>query len=472
MEDALDFKPFFEEAVKNLKEEMPTSELDFYLSGLEYNRSETDTIVVNTPSLFFRDQLKKAWVEKIEEKLHALCGRPIVLSVEALESMSFPVQPAEEKKVIQDTPRQTPTIMLREDGNTKRESSRLNGSMTFENYVIGEENKLAYSTAIAIAKSPGGDYNPFLIYGGVGLGKTHLMHAIGNHIQRMNPSANILCIPSEAFVSDFVNHVLSGSIKNNTMKKFKDHYRNLDVLLLDDIHDLQGKDESQEELFHTFNQLYDNKKQLIFTCDRPPTELKKFNERLISRFVRGFKIDLRMPSYETRLAILKKKSESFSFAIPDDVLNYIATSVSSNVRDLESALTNIKAYAELVQEKITLAVAQKAIKPISASMSLGTVTIDMIQKVTAAYFNVTTKDLKDKRKNQAIVLPRQVAMFIAREMTEFSTTEIGLEFGGRDHTTVMHSVQKIDSKIKVDPKTDMIVQSLIRTCREQSQHGS
>lgn len=464
MEDSLDLKPFLDEA-KNLviANEEKKSEAEFYLNSVTFIRVDGDKFIISAPSILFKDMLKKSLVGKLEIALKNLTGHDFKIEIEVLSSFQTPSKESNYTSIPSTKEFSSSNIIL----NKQIHDTGLNPLMTFDNYVVGEENKLAYNTAVAISKNPGSEYNPFFLYGSVGLGKTHLMHAIGNAIKENFPDANIRCIPSETFVSEFVNHVLSNSSKNNAMKKFKEYYRNLDILLLDDIYDLQGKEESQEELFHTFNQLYDHKKQMVFTCDRPPRELKKFNERLISRFVRGAIRDLRVPSWETRLAILKRKSENLPFKISEEILKFIATNITSNVRDLESALTNIKAYAELIKEEITLDTVQKAIKPISNNIGFGNISIDTIQKVTASFFNLSIKDLKDKRKNQAIVVPRQIAMYIAREMTEKSTTDIGYEFGGRDHTTVMHALNKIESKIKTDSKMESLIQNLINLCREQ-----
>lgn len=471
----MDLSVFFEEAKRQiLLTEERRAEAAFYLDGLKYREARPEEIVVSVPSALFRDQVKKFWIGKLEETIRLLTGRSFTILIEVENTL---IQPTENSvpsagvaQVDHGRSLEWPYINLNKDDSTEVRSN-LNPEMTFDSYVIGEENKLAYSTAVAVSKNPGGEFNPLFLYGGVGLGKTHLMNAIGNAIKQQNPNAKVLCITSENFVNDFVRHVLNNSHKNNSMKKFKEFYRNLDVLLIDDIYDLQGKEESQEELFHTFNQLYDNKKQMVFTCDRPPKELKKFNERLISRFVRGAIRDLKVPSWETRYAILKKKSSVFNIIIPDEVLRFVATSINSNVRDLESALINIKSYAELIQKEITIEVAQKCIQTITGQPQFTNITIETIQRVTAEIFNVTVKDLKDKRKTQAIVLPRQVAMYVAQQLTELSTTEIGLEFGGRDHTTVMHAIKKIDSLIKTDVKIDSLVQSIISKCKEHHQYG-
>lgn len=293
------------------------------------------------------------------------------------------------------------------------------------------------------------------------MGKTHLMQAIGNYIHYNLTDRKVVYITAETFINEFIH-----SIKSETQSHFKNKYRKVDVLLIDDIHDLQNKKETQEELFHTFNALYDAKKQLVFTCDRPPSELRNFTDRLKSRFERGLNVDLQPPNFETRYAILRKKMDSMHKAIPEDVLEYIARNITTNVRDLEASLTKMAAYADLVGKEITVEVAQQQLKNSFSANQSANITIDRVQRVVAEYFNVTPADLKGKKRTKQVTFPRQVAMYIIREITDFSTTEIGLEFGGRDHTTVMHSCQRIEDRMKGDPTLEPAAAELIRTIKE------
>ena len=313
---------------------------------------------------------------------------------------------------------------------------------------------------MAVAKNPGRAYNPLLIYGGVGLGKTHLMCAIGNHCLA-NGDKKVIYVTAEDFTNEFVE-----SIGAKNPQKFKNKYRNADVLLIDDIHFFQNKDGTQEELFHTFNALYDSFKQIVFTCDRPVSELKNLADRLRSRFERGLNVDLSLPSYETRRAILEKKLVSMGMQISSDVIDYIAQNVASNVRDLESALTKIIAYTELVGKEVTLEIAQQELRDkinIQQNTNIGAETII---KVVADYYGLSVKDIKGPKRSKNVMLPRQIAMYIVSELTEYSTTEIGGEFGGRDHTTVMHSVKKMADSIKVDSGLDSTIQILIKNVKE------
>ena len=324
---------------------------------------------------------------------------------------------------------------------------------TFDKFVIDAGNPLPANAAIAVSKNPGTAYNPLLIYGGVGLGKTHLMQAIGNALYQTT-NLKILYAPAETFTNEYIAHV-----NKNKMHEFKNKYRNADVLLLDDIHFLEKKEGTQEELFHTFNALYENNKQIVFTCDRPVEELKNLTDRLRSRFTRGLSIDLKIPSYETRCAILFKKLQDEHFSVPDEVVHLIAKNVSSNVRDLESALTKLQAYSELTGP-VTLENAQRLLQDMFGSPRQHNISIDTILKIVADYFGISYIDLKGKKRTKNVSFPRQVAMYLAREMTEFSTTEIGVELGGRDHSTVMHGHQKIETQTALEPSLEVTIAEL------------
>ncbi|MFP4408494.1 MAG: chromosomal replication initiator protein DnaA, partial [Spirochaetaceae bacterium] len=332
---------------------------------------------------------------------------------------------------------------------------------TFENFVVGDNNRFAANAAMAIAKNPGTTYNPCLIYGGVGLGKTHLLQSIGNRAYLEFDDMKIVYVTAEDFTNEFIR-----SIQENKTHLFKNKYRRADVLLIDDIHFLQKKHETQEELFHTFNALFDAKKQMVFTSDRPVTEIKDITERLQNRFTRGLTVDLQPPKIETAIAILKKKVEHAKVHIPDEVINLICSKVTTNVRDLEAALTRIIAYADLVNKDITVDVAQRQLKDFFASPVQNNITVDVIQRSVADYFNLSSGELKGKKRTRAVAFPRQLAMYITREITEASMTDIGLEFGGRDHTTVMHACQRIESRMRSDPTLENVIQTLIRRIKD------
>ncbi len=289
------------------------------------------------------------------------------------------------------------------------------------------------------------------------------MQSIGNRVWQDSPKLRVICISAEEFTNEFIQ-----SIHDKTTHNFKNKYRYVDVLLIDDIHFLQNKLGSQEELFHTFNALYDANKQMVFTCDRPVSELKNLSDRLRSRFERGLNVDLQPPNFETRCAILKKKIEAGRINVPDEVIEIIAKNISTNVRDLEAALTKLIAYSELVHRDITLEIAQNQLKDVFSQSKHGNVTIDNILRVVADYFKLSYNDLKGKKRTKNIALPRQIAMYIARDITEYSTTELGFEFGGRDHTTVMHACQKIEERLKLDPNLESTIQAIVRAIKDYS----
>jgi chromosomal replication initiator protein len=288
------------------------------------------------------------------------------------------------------------------------------------------------------------------------------MQAIGNYIHT-NLGGDIIYIAAESFTNEFIQ-----AVQENKMPAFKNKYRRTDVLLIDDIHFLQNKAGTQEELFYTFDALYNAKKQIVFTCDRPVSELKNLTDRLRSRFERGLNVDLLPPNYETRCAILKKKIEAKNISIPDEVISLVSKNVSTNIRDLEAALIKLIAYTELVDKSITVEIAQQQLKDVFASPRQANMSIDTIQRVVAEYYKLSPNDLKGKKRTQNIVLPRQISMYIAREITEYSLTEIGQTFGGRDHTTVMHACKIIEERIRSDPSMDSTIQSLIRMVKEYS----
>lgn len=322
------------------------------------------------------------------------------------------------------------------------DKSSLNPKYTFDTFVIGNSNSFAHAAALAVAENPAKNYNPFFMYGGVGLGKTHLMHAIGHKILQNQPQKRVLYISSEKFINELIN-----SIKDGSPEAFRQKYRNVDVLLVDDIQFLANKERVQEEFFHTFNALKDADKQIILSSDRPPKEIEKLQDRLCSRFEGGLIADVQAPDLETRIAILKKKSTLENYNVPDDVMAYIASHIDNNVRELEGALTQVVARASFCHYPITsqfaMNVLQNIIKATPAPDSTKTASINLIQETVAKYFKITIADLNGKKRNRNIAFPRQIAMYLCRELTTSSLPKIGKTFGGRDHTTVMHACDKI-----------------------------
>ena len=334
---------------------------------------------------------------------------------------------------------------LRERTDT-RERSMLNPRFTFDNFVVGPSNRLAHATALAVAENPGDAYNPLLIYGGVGLGKTHLMNAIGNYIAESNPDLRVLFITSETFTNELVEAIM----KKKGTAELRARMRGVDVLMVDDIQFLGKTVTTQEEFFHTFNELYQQGKQIIMSSDRNPKDIPTIEDRLRSRFEWGIIVDIQKPDFETRIAILRKKAESEMLDVPYDVVEYIAEHATSNVREMEGMLNRLDAQSKLFGQKITLDFAREALGPLVSSQSSRAVTPQSVIQVIAQQYGVTEDDIVSSRRSREISLPRQIAMYITRELTQLSTVNIGKEFGGRDHTTVMHGCEKIQTAIKGD----------------------
>ena len=330
------------------------------------------------------------------------------------------------------------------------QSANLNPKYTFDTFVVGSNNNLAHAAALAVAESPGEIYNPLFIYGGVGLGKTHLMHAIAHFILKNNPSAKILYVSSETFTNELIDAIRN---KNNiTTTEFREKYRNNDVLLIDDIQFIIGKESTQEEFFHTFNTLYESKKQIIISSDKPPKEIETLEERLRSRFEWGLTVDIQSPDYETRMAILRKKEEMEGYNIDNEVIKYIATNIKSNIRELEGALTKIVALSKLEKNReIDIELAEKALKDIIAPGDKQEVTPEFIIQIVADHFNLTPLDIMSAKRSKEIVYPRQIVMYLCRTMTETGLQNIGKALGGRDHTTILHGIKTISADLEKNP---------------------
>ncbi|APF28697.1 chromosomal replication initiator protein DnaA [Clostridium sporogenes] len=334
-------------------------------------------------------------------------------------------------------------------------STMLNPKYTFDSFVIGNSNRFAHAASLAVAESPAKAYNPLFIYGGVGLGKTHLMHAIGHYILHNNPKSQVVYVSSEKFTNELIN-----SIKDDKNVEFRNKYRNIDILLVDDIQFIAGKERTQEEFFHTFNALYEANKQIIISSDRPPKEIPTLEDRLRSRFEWGLIADIQAPDFETRMAILKKKADVEKLNIPNEVMVYIATKIKSNIRELEGALIRIVAFSSLTNKEISVDLASEALKDIISSKQTRQVTIDIIQEVVANYYNLKIEELKSARRTRNIAFPRQIAMYLSRKLTDMSLPKIGEEFGGRDHTTVIHAYEKISNNLKKDESLQNAIKEL------------
>lgn len=492
-----DYSIFWQEALKELRTQVSEQEYVMWIRNLQYYSSRQNELILSVPSSFYRDQVSQRYLKLIKDTIFDLTGMMIDVSFEivkmqppsAEENIETPESlQAEEKKLTKGEDKDSTdkensaamkdktntitqnSIRNTQDKNTQkpapqappiRKHADLKLDYTFSNFVVGENNSFAANACIAIAKNPGTAYNPCLIYGGVGLGKTHLIQSIGNYVYNNTENQRVAYVTAEDFTNEFIQSIPDGKTHH-----FKNKYRKVDVLLIDDIHFLQEKNATQEELFHTFNALYESNKQMVFTCDRPVSELKHLTDRLRSRFERGLNVDLQPPNFETRYAILKRKVELGHAPIDDEVIELISKNITTNVRDLEAALTKLIAYSDILNKRITVDIAQEQLKDVFSNPKQSNITIELIQKSVAEYFNLSPFDLRGKKRTKAITFPRQVAMYITREITEFSTTEVGLEFGGRDHTTVMHACQRIESRMQSDPYLEPTIQRLVRRIKE------
>jgi chromosomal replication initiator protein len=405
-----------------------------WFGPLRIKSDKTKNLTLEVPDNFFKEWFISHYLELVSTTVRELAGQDMPIDLE--------VNPNIIKKEKKDK-LQVFESRIKEEvvGDVK-----LNPKYTFENFVVGPSNRFTHAACMAVAESPAKNYNPLFIYGGVGLGKTHLMQAICHFVKKHNPQVRIVYLTSERFTNELIN-----AIQSHSMESFRKQYRNADILLLDDIHFIAGKEATQEEFFHTFNSLHDAHKQIIISSDRPPREINKLEERLISRFSWGLITDIQPPDLETRLAILKKKIEQEKIKIPDDVLSFLAESIKNNIRELEGALKRVSAYSALEGREINLTLARDILKDMVRE-STQTINIDTIQKKVAGFYNLNITDLKTKRRNKNVVLARQIAMYAARELTNLSLPEIGQSFGGKDHTTVLHACNKIKENIDKDIK--------------------
>ena len=343
--------------------------------------------------------------------------------------------------------------------NLKKNYPNLNPKYTFDTFVIGNSNRFAHAACVAVAESPAKAYNPLFLYGGVGLGKTHLMHAIGHHIMCQKKDPKVVYVSSEKFTNELIN-----SIKDDRNEEFRNKYRNVDILLIDDIQFIAGKERTQEEFFHTFNSLHEANKQIIISSDRPPKEIPTLEDRLRSRFEMGLITDIQAPDFETRIAILRKKAQMENIEVPNEVMTYIAKNIKSNIRELEGALTRVVAYSSLTNRMISFDLATEALKDIITTSKTEEITVNRIKEKVSTVFNLKMEDFNSKKRTRSIAHPRQIAMYLCRELTDLSLPKIGEEFGGRDHTTVIHAHDKVARDIveneEIKNKIDKIISDL------------
>lgn len=430
------FEELWGKVLSMAEQKISKPSFDTWLKSTKMIDFKKDVVTIAASNSFTRDWLDTHYVPLIADIMNELMGEELTIR--------FVVPKDTDQE--EDFPTVKPSVRNRTDNSNDNTPGMLNPKYTFDTFVIGSGNRFAHAASLAVAEAPARAYNPLFIYGGVGLGKTHLMHAIGHYVLEQNPSAKVVYLSSEKFTNEFIN-----SIRDNKAVEFRNKYRNVDVLLIDDIQFLAGKESTQEEFFHTFNTLHEELKQIIISSDRPPKEIPTLEDRLRSRFEWGLITDISPPDLETRIAILKKKAKADGLIdIPDEVMNYIANQIDSNIRELEGALIRVVAYSSLVNQDVTSDLASEALKDIMPNARPKALTILDIQKAVGEHFHVRLEDFSAKKRTRSVAFPRQVAMYLSREMTDFSLPKIGDEFGGRDHSTVIHAHEKIVKMLKDD----------------------
>ncbi len=417
---------YWSEALSIMEKSFTEVVFDTWIKKLEPLYIDNNVFVLKTDVDFFKTTIEQRYLFEISNSIKAVTEKDFkvkIVSPKDFEKNSIREKPMEEILSV----------------------SHLKSKYIFETFVRGKSNELAYAAAVAVAEAPGKTtYNPLFLYGGVGLGKTHLMHSIGNFIIEQNPTTRVLYVSTETFTNELIN-----SIKERKNQEFRNKYREIDVLLIDDIQFLAEKEGTQEEFFHTFNTLYDASKQIVISSDQPPKEIKTLEDRLRSRFGCGLIVDITLPDFETRTAILEKKSDMDHIIIPKDVTKFIAKNIVSNIRDLEGALNKVAAYAKLSNKEITLELAEQALRDLINKTQKNDITVEYIQEVVASYYNITTDEIRSKKRSQNIAYPRQIAMYLSRKLLDLPSTKIGLLFG-KDHSTIIHGCDKITYDMEKD----------------------
>ena len=414
-------------------------------------REETATLIV--PNEFCAVWLKDNYLELLQDVLAHITGKKLNVKLEINENV-LETAPAKSQSAPETAPVAEPRPTKR---STSRESAEklFNPTNTFSSFVVGDNNNFAHAAAMAVAQSPGRSYNPLFLYGGVGLGKTHLLHAIGHNVLKENPKLKVSYVSSEKFTNKYID-----AIQNNELAKFRRTYRKTDVLLIDDIQFLSGKERIQEEFFHTFNALHEAHKQIVMTCDRPANEIKNLEHRLVSRFEWGLVTDMQPPDFETRLAILRKKTISLDVNLPDEVVSFLAKRIRTNIRRLEGALIRVSSYQSLTGEPVTPNTVEGLLKDVLHEEGRTVVSIENIQKRVAEHYDISFADMTSRRRPENIAFPRQIAMYLAREMTGKSLNSIGEAFGGRDHGTVLHACRLVRDRMEQQTEVRQAVRYL------------
>ncbi|MBN2282983.1 MAG: chromosomal replication initiator protein DnaA [Deltaproteobacteria bacterium] len=440
------------ESTKIIKEKISQQNFETWIRPIRVSSVEENNIFLAVPNKFFKDWLVENYLSVISDSLSQTMG--------TIVNVNFIVDEDDIKKT--DVSTKTSKKGAKKIA-PQRTNPSLNHSYTFERFVVGASNQFAHAAALSVAEQPASHYNPLFIYGGVGLGKTHLINAIGLHTCSVFPDRNVLYISAEQFMNELIN-----SIRYDKMPNFREKFRKIDSLLIDDIQFIAGKERTQEEFFHTFNALHDSGKQIVVTSDKFPKDIPNLEGRLRSRFEWGLIADIQPPDIETRMAIIEKKAHENNIQIPGEVTHYIATVADSNIRELEGILTRIAAYASLTGKEININVVKEVVKNILKNIKEKTITVDEIMKTVAASFNLKINDLKSQKKNKNLILPRQIAMYLSRKLTRLSFPDIGTKIGGRDHSTVIYSANKVRSLMEKDPSIKRTVEEI----EEKLQTGS
>lgn len=448
------FKDVWDKALVILENDLNSTSFESWIKLLVPMKMENDVAYFCVSTLFQKSIIDKKYKTEVESAISNVMGFDVTMQVMTEEEVPPRFREMSHRKneeVNQELPRFEEEI----------QAFNAKSNLTFENFVVGKENEFAHAAALAIANNPAGAYNPFFLYGHSGLGKTHLINAIANKIQENNPELVIVYIKGDEFTSELIE-----AIQHQTQRQFKNKYRKADILLMDDVQFLSGRPSVQEEMFHTFDSLYENNRQIILTSDRPPKDLNNIEERLQSRFAMGLTADVQPPEYETRVAIIKRKAKFYNLNIPEEVVELIATKIKNNVRELEGTIKKLKAYNSLWGQTPTIALAKDAMEAVIKENTNSTITPEAVIDEVSRYYDISVDKIKGDKRTSDIVLPRQIAMYIIREKTNLSLPEIGKEMGGKNHTTVLHSIKKIEESMKQDPQIAKIVAELIENIKK------
>ncbi|GAF66339.1 putative ATPase [Bacillus sp. TS-2] len=442
----------WERVLAEIEKKVSKPSYETWLKSTKANDIQNDSIIITAPNEFARDWLEDHYSELTSETIEHITGSRLT------PKFVIPEHKSDNDLFLEPIPKKPPESQ--DQSTSSFTKSMLNEKYTFNTFVIGSGNRFAHAASLAVAEAPAKAYNPLFIYGGVGLGKTHLMHAIGHYVTDHNPNAKVVYLSSEKFTNEFIN-----AIRDNKAIDFRNKYRKVDVLLIDDIQFLAGKESTQEEFFHTFNALHEESKQIVISSDRPPKEIPTLEDRLRSRFEWGLITDITPPDLETRIAILRKKAKAENLDIPNEVMLYIANQIDTNIRELEGALIRVVAYSSLINQDMNADLAAEALKDIIPNAKPKMITIVDIQRIVGEHFQVKLEDFKAKKRTKSVAFPRQIAMYLSRELTDSSLPKIGSEFGGRDHTTVIHAHEKISKLLASDQDLQKKVQEISEQIR-------